>query len=175
MRARLVETPLFDFVRSQIVAGKKSPSEMGPKNTDLRSLCDRLGIDEPNALESVVAGLKGELQYLNDPAQKVRTADWEKNLLPLSWLSAPGDADVARWERRFCATQPDSPCPIFSVAFNSLGASMPAANRHFSESVSCWYRKSAEPDHETIFDSFDEMSAIVSDTPRLVPIDWAIS
>ena len=28
---------------------------------------------------------------------------------------------------------------------------------------------------DTIFDSFDEMSAIVSETPRLVPIDCAIS
>ena len=40
--------------------------------------------------------------------------------------------------RRLRATQPDSPCPIFSVAFSSFGASTPAANRHFSESLSCW-------------------------------------
>ncbi len=40
--------------------------------------------------------------------------------------------------RRLRATQPDKPCPIFIVAFSSFGASTPAANRHFSESLSCW-------------------------------------
>ena len=36
-------------------------------------------------------------------------------------------------------------------------------------------RKSALPDHGMMLISFDEMSAIVSATPRLVPIDCAIS
>ena len=73
------------------------------------------------------------------------------------------------------ATQPERPCPTFSVELNSFGASTPAANRHFSESLSGWRRNSAQPDQETIFESFDEISAIVSETPRLVPIDCAIS
>ena len=77
--------------------------------------------------------------------------------------------------RRLRATQPDSPWPTVIVAFSSRGASTPAANRHFSESPSGCCRNSAQPDHGTIFDSFDEISAIVSDTPRLVPIDCAIS
>src|SRR6266851_120703 len=77
--------------------------------------------------------------------------------------------------RSLRATQPDRPWPTFSVVLSSFGASTPTAKRHFSESVSGWWRKSEHPDHDTIFDSFDEISAIVSDTPRLVPIDCAIS
>src|SRR4030088_130104 len=77
--------------------------------------------------------------------------------------------------RRLRATHPDSPWPTFSVAFSSFGASTPVAKRHFSESLSGWCRKSAQPDQETTFESFDEISAIVSETPRLVPIDCAIS
>src|ERR1700704_5382594 len=97
----------------------------------------------------------------------------------MSWLS-PAASNVTRGSplisvRRLRATQPDSPYPTFSVAFSSFGASTPTAKRHFSESVSGWRRKSEQPDHDTIFDSFDEISAIVSDTPRLVPIDCAIS
>src|SRR6185436_20408454 len=77
--------------------------------------------------------------------------------------------------RRFRATHPDNPWPDCSVAPRSFGASTPAAKRHLSVSLSGCCRKSAHPDHDTIFDSFDEMSAIVSETPRLVPIDCAIS
>src|SRR3989441_8611573 len=77
--------------------------------------------------------------------------------------------------RRLRATQPDSPWPTLSVTFSSFGASTPEAKRHLSESDSGWYRNSEQPDHETTFESFDEISAIVSDTPRLVPIDCAIS
>src|SRR2546421_8831666 len=77
--------------------------------------------------------------------------------------------------RRLRATQPDSPWPIFNVTSSSFGASTPAAKRHLSESDSGWYRNSEQPDHETTFESFDEISAIVSATPRLVPIDCAIS
>ena len=77
--------------------------------------------------------------------------------------------------RRLFATQPDSPAPSRSVEFSSRGASTPAANRHFNVSVSALCRNSEQPDHGTSFDSFDEISAIVSSTPRLVPIDCAIS
>src|SRR5215475_8045676 len=77
--------------------------------------------------------------------------------------------------RRLRATQPDRPWPTFNVVFSSFGASTPAAKRHLSVSLSALCRNSAQHDHDTTFDSFDEMSAIVSDTPRLVPIDWAIS
>ena len=48
-----------------------------------------------------------------------------------------------------------------------------AALQRVAVAAAC--RNSAQPDHGTIFDSFDEMSAIVSETPRLVPIDCAIS
>jgi hypothetical protein len=60
-------------------------------------------------------------------------------------------------------------------AFNSRGASMPVANRHRSDFVSDCCRNRAQPDHGTIFESFDEISAIVSEMPRLVPIACAIS
>src|SRR5947208_14739094 len=70
--------------------------------------------------------------------------------------------------RRLRATQPARPWPTFIVTFSSFGASTPAAKRHLSESDSGWYRKSEQPDHDTTFESFEEMSAIVSDTPRLV-------
>jgi len=49
------------------------------------------------------------------------------------------------------------------------------AKRHFNVSESSWWRNNAHPDHGMIFVSFAEMSAIVSATPRLVPIDCAIS
>jgi hypothetical protein len=52
---------------------------------------------------------------------------------------------------------------------------MPVANRHLSDFVSDCCRNSAQPDHGTIFESFDEISAIVSEMPRLVPIACAIS
>src|SRR6185295_17925571 len=77
--------------------------------------------------------------------------------------------------RSLRATQPDRPWPTFNVVFSSFGASTPTAKRHFSESVSGWWRKSEQPDHDSIFESFVEISAIVSETPRLVPIDCAIS
>src|SRR5262245_28464734 len=78
--------------------------------------------------------------------------------------------------RRFRVTQLVSPLPLrIATAFSSLGASTPAAKRQRSVSPSGWNRKSAQPDHGTIFEIFDEISAIVSDTPRLVPIDCAIS
>src|SRR3954454_24547681 len=92
---------------------------------------------------------------------------------------SPADSNVTRGSplisvRRLRATQPERPWPTFIVALSSRGASTPAANRHLSESLSGLCRNSAQPDHDTIFHSFDEISAIVSDTPRLVPIDWAI-
>jgi hypothetical protein len=73
------------------------------------------------------------------------------------------------------ATHPVGSSPTLIDALSSCGASTPVVNRHFSESLSDWCRKSAHPDHGTIFASFDEMSAIVSDTPRLVPMACAIS
>src|SRR2546423_15692326 len=93
---------------------------------------------------------------------------------------SPADSNVTRGSplisvRRLRATQPESPWPTVIVALSSRGASTPAAKRHFNESVSGLWRNNAHPDHETIFDSFDEISAIVSETPRLVPIDCAIS
>src|ERR1043166_198141 len=77
--------------------------------------------------------------------------------------------------RRLRATQPDRPSPSLSVMFSSCVTSRPAAYRHFRASPSAVDRKSAHPDHGMIFESFDETSAIVSATPRLVPIDCAIS
>ncbi len=76
--------------------------------------------------------------------------------------------------RRFFATQPERPSPNFTVALRSCAASTPEAKRHLSESVP-FIRNSALPDHGMMLISFDEMSAIVSATPRLVPIDCAIS
>src|SRR6185503_2495222 len=101
------------------------------------------------------------------------------DLIEISWLS-PAASKVTRGSplmmvRRLRATQPHSPWPDCSVTFSSFGASTPAEKRHFSVSLSGWCRKSEQPDHDTTFDSFDEISAIVSETPRLVPIDCAIS
>ena len=77
--------------------------------------------------------------------------------------------------RRFRATQPERPSPTLTDAFNIFGTSTPAAKQHLSESRSGSWRKRAQPDHGMIFTSLDEMSVIVSETPRLVPMDWAIS
>ena len=52
--------------------------------------------------------------------------------------------------------------------------SVPEANRHLSESLP-FIRYSELPDHGMMLISFDEINAIVSATPRLVPIDCAIS
>ncbi len=52
---------------------------------------------------------------------------------------------------------------------------MPVANRQRSVSSSSLYRNSAQHENGTRLLNFDEMSAIVSATPRLVPIAWAIS
>ena len=77
--------------------------------------------------------------------------------------------------RRLRATQPDSPSPTATVAFEQLRR-IDARRRSGSAAVpSGCCRNSAQPDHGMIFVSFDEISAIVSETPRLVPIDWAIS
>ena len=54
-------------------------------------------------------------------------------------------------------------------------ASTPVAKRQRSDSVSSLYRKSAQQENGTRLASFEEMSAIVSATPRLVPIACAIS
>ena len=76
--------------------------------------------------------------------------------------------------RRLRATQPERPWPTATVALSSRGASTPTAKRHFNVSSGCC-RYSAQPDHGMIFVSLEEISAMVSDTPRLVPIDCAIS
>src|SRR5262249_40174892 len=87
---------------------------------------------------------------------------------PAAWDVTPGWPLISVWPLR--ATQADRSLATRISAFKRRGASMPVANRHLSDLVSDWCRKSAQPDHGTIFESFDEMSAIVSDTPRLVPI-----
>ena len=56
-----------------------------------------------------------------------------------------------------------------------MSASVPVAKRQRSVSVSSSKRNSAAHENGTRLLSFAEMSAIVSDTPRLVPIAWAIS
>src|SRR6185503_5395459 len=73
------------------------------------------------------------------------------------------------------ATQPARPSPTAIVLFRSSLVPTPAVYRHLSVASSPWVRYSAQPDQGTIFVSFDEMRAIVSATPRLVPIDCAIS
>src|ERR1019366_7267190 len=100
-------------------------------------------------------------------------------LSAMSWLR-PAASKVTRGlplisVRLLRATHPESPCPALSDTLSNFGASSPAAKRHFRPSFSGWCRNSAQPDHDTIFDSFDEISAMVSATPRLVPIDCAIS
>ena len=56
-----------------------------------------------------------------------------------------------------------------------MSASVPVANRQRSVSVSSSYRNSAAQENGTRLLSFAEISAIVSATPRLVPIACAIS
>ena len=53
--------------------------------------------------------------------------------------------------------------------------SMPVAKRQRSVSSSSLWRNSAQHEKGTRLLSFDEISAMVSATPRLVPIAWAIS
>ena len=52
---------------------------------------------------------------------------------------------------------------------------MPEANRQRSDSLSSSKRKSAAQENGTRLLSLAAMSAIVSDTPRLVPMACAIS
>ena len=78
--------------------------------------------------------------------------------------------------RRFRATQPDSPSPTFSVRVQQprrVDARREAALQRLR--VGLVQEQRATATTGTIFESFDEISAIVSATPRLVPIDCAIS
>src|SRR3954470_13405245 len=86
----------------------------------------------------------------------------------------PSRGSALMEDRRFFATDPVNPWPTATLACSSRGASTPAAKRHSSRSASTSCRKSAHPAHGTSFEIFEEISAIVSDTPRLVPIAWAI-
>src|SRR5581483_5590377 len=91
----------------------------------------------------------------------------------------PAASNVARglpftMVRLLRTTHPATPSPFLIVRSSSFGASTPAANRHFKVSLSALYRKSAHADQGTMFVSLVEMSAMVSATPRLVPIACAI-
>ena len=77
--------------------------------------------------------------------------------------------------RRLRATQPARPWPARTVMVPIASASTPVAKRQRSVSASSSNRNSAHAENGTRFDSFDEISAIVSATPRLVPIVCAIS
>ena len=72
-------------------------------------------------------------------------------------------------------TNPKMPQSSPSAELSTREASVPTANRQVSVRAAGSWRKSEQPLHGTIFESFDEMSAIVSDTLRQVPIVCAIS
>src|SRR5689334_6715350 len=81
-------------------------------------------------------------------------------------MSTPAAEKVTRGSplmsmRRLFATHVDSSLSLLSVVLSRRGASIPAAKRHLSVSVSPWYRNSAHPDQGTSFDSFDEIKAMV--------------
>lgn len=61
------------------------------------------------------------------------------------------------------------------LSVSMMSDSTPVAKRQRSVSASSSYRNSAQPEKGTMLPSFDEMSAIVSDTPRLLPSACAIS
>src|SRR5437879_11185345 len=89
--------------------------------------------------------------------------------------STPAASNVARglpltMLRRFRVTQPARPSPFLMTRLSSLGASTPAAKRHRSVSLSWWYKNKVQADHGPMLVSFDEMSAIVYTTPRLLLI-----
>ena len=77
--------------------------------------------------------------------------------------------------RRLRATQPIRPWPLLMTNCWMASASSPDAKRQRSVSVSSLYRNSAQQENGTMLLNFDEMSAIVSDTPRLLPMACAIS
>jgi hypothetical protein len=93
--------------------------------------------------------------------------------MPADSRSALGRAFTS--VRRFLATQPVSPSPLFTEICWITSASTPVAKRHRSVSLSSLCRNSAQHENGTRLLSLDEISAIVSATPRLVPIAWAIS
>ena len=93
--------------------------------------------------------------------------------MPAASRSALGRAFTS--VRRLRATQPVNPSPLFTEICWMTSASIPVANRQRSVSSSSLCRNSAQHENGTRLLNFDEISAIVSATPRLVPIAWAIS
>ena len=92
---------------------------------------------------------------------------------PAASRSALGRAFTSA--RRLRATHPVSPSPEWTETCWMISASTPVANRQRRLSVSSSYRNSAAHENGTRLLSFAVMSAIVSATPRLVPMACAIS
>src|SRR5712691_5694775 len=91
----------------------------------------------------------------------------DSNVQPAAASTSPSGPDDRISVRRCLATHPDRPVPLFSVRFIRRAASAPAAYRQVTVSFDGVYRNSEQVVHGTMFATFDEMSAIVSTTPRL--------
>src|SRR4051794_16965265 len=90
---------------------------------------------------------------------------------PSDWTAAWLAINVCRW----LETSAKMPESSLITELSSPAPSAPAAKRHLSDRDSGSWRNSAQPLHGIIFEIFVEMSAIVSDTLKQVPIDCAIS